>query len=101
MFERYIARPTETTHAIHVTPDNYQQVADWIDTHVADDKGVLITHPGGDDRPGLRFFPLYAQRAVTVPIPGILQRGMDRHGRDYYQADSVGMFYDQWQPAGE
>lgn len=100
MFTRYTLRP-QTTDAIHVTPENYRRVAEWISATLATRQGVDIVHPGtqGQGVPRLKFIPRdNARRSVGVPIPGYLVRDTTDDGDTEYRGESADMFDAAWKP---
>lgn len=101
MFATYKLRP-DTIRAIHVTPDNYRDVADWIAANLADDRGVDTVHPGtkGQGVPRLTFNPATGGH-VGVTIPGYLVAVTWPDGRVSYQGDAADTFDAQWQPADD
>ncbi|MFE3461344.1 hypothetical protein ACFXKD_27685 [Nocardiopsis aegyptia] len=104
MFHTYNLRP-DTTQALRVTADDYQQVADWIADNIADDRGVAIVPPGtkGPGRPRITFHarnaPKYSSR-TSLPIPGVLSVHSNPDG-DIYTAHAPDWFDDVWQPADD
>lgn len=104
MFHTYNLRP-DTTRALRVTDDDYQQVADWIAANVADDRGVAVVAPGakGQGRPRITFHarnaPKYSSHKILA-IPGVLTVTTTPDGDLYTSHDPVA-FDLNWAPADD